>query len=77
MDDVSLNLGRKVMPCEILYVYARIYQFRLLTLSPRLNLKLEDVLLRIYVIFQMAGRGVVVRMSAFLRRHHRLLLCRS
>jgi hypothetical protein len=45
------------MPCEILYVYARIYQFRLLTLSPRLNLKLEDVLLRIYVIFQMAGRA--------------------
>ena len=34
------------MPCEILYVYARIYQFRLLTLSPRLNLKLEDVVLR-------------------------------
>jgi hypothetical protein len=28
-----------------------------LTLSPRLNLKLEDVLLRIYVIFQMAGRA--------------------
>jgi hypothetical protein len=46
----------KFMPCEILYVYARIYQFRLLTLSPRLNLKLEDVLLRICVIFQMAGR---------------------
>jgi hypothetical protein len=30
---------------------------RLLTLSPRLNLKLEDMLLRIYVIFQMAGRA--------------------
>jgi hypothetical protein len=27
-----------------------------LTLSPRLNLKLEDVLLRVHVIFQMAGR---------------------
>jgi hypothetical protein len=30
---------------------------RLLTLSPRVNRKLEDVLLRIYVIFQMAGRA--------------------
>ena len=45
------------MPCEIIYVYARIYQFRLLTLLPRLNLKLEDVLLSIHVIFQMVGRA--------------------
>jgi hypothetical protein len=27
------------MPCEIFYDYARIYQFRLLTLSSRLNLE--------------------------------------
>jgi hypothetical protein len=27
------------MPCEILYVYTRIYQFHLLTLSSRLNLE--------------------------------------
>jgi hypothetical protein len=47
----------KFMLCEILYVYERIYQFLLLTPSPRLNLKLEDVLLSIYVIFQMAGRA--------------------
>jgi hypothetical protein len=30
----------KFVPCEILYVYARIYQFRLLTFSSRLNLEL-------------------------------------
>jgi hypothetical protein len=27
------------MPCEIFYDYARIYRFRFLTLSPRLNLE--------------------------------------
>ena len=45
------------MPCEILYVYARIYQFRLLTLSSRLNLEPQGCVLKIYVIFQMAGRA--------------------
>jgi hypothetical protein len=39
MNDVSLNLRRKFMPCEIFYDYARIYQFRLFTLSSRLNLE--------------------------------------
>jgi hypothetical protein len=52
-----LNWEEKFMPFEILYVYVGIYQFRLLTLPPRLNLKLEDVLLSIHVIFQMAGRA--------------------
>jgi hypothetical protein len=45
------------MTFEIFYVYVGIYQFTFLTLSPRLNLKLEDVLLRVHVIFQMAGRA--------------------
>jgi hypothetical protein len=45
------------MPCEILYDYARIYQFRLLTLSLRLNLEPQRCALKIYVIFQMAGRA--------------------
>jgi hypothetical protein len=44
------------MTFEIFYVYVGIYQFTFLTLSPRLNLKLEDVLLRVHVI-QMAGRA--------------------
>jgi hypothetical protein len=44
------------MPFLILYVYVKNLSIRLLTLSPQVNRKLEDVLLRIYVIFQMAGR---------------------
>jgi hypothetical protein len=39
MNEVRLDLRRKVMPCEIFYDYARIDGFRLLTLSPRLNLE--------------------------------------
>jgi hypothetical protein len=42
---------------EYFYDYARIYWFRLLTLSPRLNLEPQVVILKIYVIFQMAGRA--------------------
>jgi hypothetical protein len=57
MDDVSFKLGRKVYAFEIFPVYVGSCQFAFLTPSPRLNLKLEDVLLRIYVIFQMAGRA--------------------
>jgi hypothetical protein len=57
MNDVSLNLRRKFMQCEIFYDYARIYQFRLLTLSSRLNLEPQRCVLKIYVIFQMAGRA--------------------
>jgi hypothetical protein len=45
------------MPFEILYDYARIYQFHLLTLSSRLNLEPQRCALKIYVIFQMAGRA--------------------
>jgi hypothetical protein len=45
------------MPGEILYVYARIYQFCLLTLSSRLNFEPQRCVLKIYVIFQMAGRA--------------------
>jgi hypothetical protein len=57
MNDVSLNLRRKFMPCEIFYDYARIYQFRLLTLSSRLNFEPQRCVLKVYVIFQMAGRA--------------------
>jgi hypothetical protein len=49
-DAVSFKFGRKVMPLEILFVYVGIYKL-LLTPSPRLNLELEDMVLRIYVIF--------------------------
>jgi hypothetical protein len=57
MDDVSLNLGRKVYALRNPLYLCKNLSTRLLTPSPRLNLKLEDVLLRIYVIFQMAGRA--------------------
>ena len=45
------------MPFEILFLFMSESINSPLTLSPRLNLKLEDVLLMIYVIFQMAGRA--------------------
>jgi hypothetical protein len=54
---VSLKLRRKFMPCEISNDYARIYPFRLLALSSRLNLEPQRFVLKIYVIFQMAGRA--------------------
>jgi hypothetical protein len=57
MDDVSFKLGRKVYAFLNPLSLCRNLSIRLLTLSPQLNLKLEDVLLRIYVIFQMAGRA--------------------
>jgi hypothetical protein len=51
-----LNLEGKFMPFEIPFCLCRNLSIRLLTLSPRVNRKLEDVLLSIYVVFQMAGR---------------------
>jgi hypothetical protein len=54
-DAVSFKFGRKVMPLEILFVYVGIYKL-LLNPSPRLNLELGDMVLSIYVVFQMAGR---------------------
>jgi hypothetical protein len=43
MNDVSLNLRRKVYAMRnLFYDYARIYWFRLLTLSPRLNLEAQS-----------------------------------
>jgi hypothetical protein len=46
------------MPYEIFYDYARIYQFRLLTLSSRLNLEPQGcVVENICDFFQMAGRA--------------------
>jgi hypothetical protein len=54
---VTLKLRRKIMPCEISNDYARIYPFRLLALSSRLNLEPQRCVLKIYVIFQMAERA--------------------
>jgi hypothetical protein len=39
------------MPCEVFYDYARIYLFRLLTLSSQLNFEPQRCVLKIYVIF--------------------------
>jgi hypothetical protein len=55
MDAVSFNLEGKFMPFEILFFMSESINSPL-TPSPRLNLKLEDMVLRIYVIFQMPGR---------------------
>jgi hypothetical protein len=45
------------MPCEIFYDYARIDGFRLLTLSPRLNLEPQSCVIENICDFQMAGRA--------------------
>jgi hypothetical protein len=56
MDALSFKFGRKI------YAFLKSFLFRLesiillLTLSPRLNLELGDMVLSIYVVFQMARR---------------------
>jgi hypothetical protein len=54
-DAVSFKFGRKVYAFEILFSLCRNLSL-LLTLSPRLDLELGDMVLSIYVVFQMAGR---------------------
>jgi len=51
-DDVSFKFGRKVYAFWFMSKSINLF----LTLSPRLNLELGNMVLSIYVVFQMAGR---------------------
>jgi hypothetical protein len=57
MDDVSFKFGRKVYAFWFISESINL----LLTLSPRLNLELRDMVLSIYVIFRWPGDSVVAR----------------
>jgi hypothetical protein len=59
MNDVSFNLWRKVfMPCGIfLWITQEDVGFTLSNLSPRMNPDIRNVILRAFLIFQMAGRA--------------------
>ena len=57
MDVISFNIWKENLCLFKSFLFKSESINLLLTLSPRLNLEREDVLLRIYVIFQMAGVG--------------------